>query len=274
MVDDHSSDRTAEFIYQLDIPNLKLVQLSASQTGKKAAIAEGISKASGTLIITTDADCEMGEKWLPSIVSFYDTYKPKMIIAPVLTKEGKNFQQSMQVQELMALTACACGSVYYNLPILCSGANLAYEKDAFLSVNAFDGVDKTATGDDVFLMIKFHQQFSNEIRYIKSKEAVVFTHPEGSPAEALNQRKRWASKNLSYGFNHVTWVAAFIFFTNFLIFLSGIMSVINSKFALIFLLDKICDCIFFILEYVHLFFSVHTGFFKYIYFAVFPVKTR
>ena len=28
VVDDHSADRTAEFIYALDIPNLKLVQLS------------------------------------------------------------------------------------------------------------------------------------------------------------------------------------------------------------------------------------------------------
>ena len=227
VVDDHSSDRTAEFIYQLDIPNLKLFQLSESQSGKKQAINEGIKNASGTLIITTDADCEMGEKWLSSIVSFYEKEKPKMIVAPVLLKENflsekeeKSFLYKMQSQEMIALTACACASLYYNLPILCSGANLIYEKEAFTSVNGFEGVDATATGDDVFLMLKMHEKYPKQIKYLKSNNAAVFTNPEKKISSVIAQRKRWASKTFHYGYSHVTWVAVLIFMANFFVFLS------------------------------------------------------
>lgn len=244
VVDDHSTDRTAEFIYALDIPNLKLVQLNENQQGKKSAISEGIKTAAGNLIITTDADCEMGENWLSVIVSFYEEKKPKMIVAPVLLSQEHGvrsmekssqlptFFQIIQSQEMTVLTASACASLHYNLPILCSGANLCYEKDAFMSVNGFEGVDKTATGDDVFLMRKIHKKFPCEINYLKSKDAVVFTPPEKSSSDALSQRKRWASKSFSYGFSYITLIAVFVFITNFLILISGILSVINIKFAL------------------------------------------
>jgi len=232
VVNDHSADRTAEFVEKLDIPNLKLVSLSQSQSGKKKAIAEGVFQASGKLIITTDADCEMGEKWLSAIVSFYEKHKSKMIIAPVLLKDEKTFQDTFQSQEMIALTACAGASLYYNLPVLCSGANLVYEKETFISINGFEGIEKTATGDDVFLMLKVHEKFPKQIHYLKSKEAAVFTHPEKKTITALNQRKRWASKTFFYGFSHVSLIAVLIFATNFLILLSGILSVINLKFAL------------------------------------------
>ncbi|MEK6615649.1 MAG: glycosyltransferase, partial [Bacteroidota bacterium] len=158
VVDDHSSDRTAEFVYLLDIPTLKLVQLSEPRAGKKQAITEGIKSAIGNLIITTDADCEMGENWLSSIVSFYEEHTPKMIVAPVLLKGEKTIHEIFQSQEMTVLTASASASLYYNLPIGCNGANLVYEKEAFHSVNGFEGVDTTATGDDIFLMLKVHKK--------------------------------------------------------------------------------------------------------------------
>ena len=232
VVDDHSSDRTAEFVYSLDIPNLKLVQLSESQAGKKQAITEGIKTATGNLIITTDADCEMGEDWLLSIVSFYEEKKPKMIIAPVLLKGEKTIQEIFQSQEMTVLTASACAALHYNLPILCSGANLAYEKEAFHSVNGFEGSEQIATGDDVFLMLKTHKKFPNEIKYLKSKDAIIFTCPAKTYSNALSQRKRWVSKSFSYGFSYITCIAVLVFFTNFLILLSGILSIINIKFVL------------------------------------------
>jgi cellulose synthase/poly-beta-1,6-N-acetylglucosamine synthase-like glycosyltransferase len=129
------------------------------------------------------------------------------------------------------LTACAGASLYYHAPILCSGANLIYEKDAFLSVNGFEETPKTATGDDIFLMLKFFKRFPSQIKYLKSKDAVVFTHPENYLSEALRQRKRWASKFFLYEFGPITWVALLVFLTNFFILLSAALSIINSKFV-------------------------------------------
>lgn len=231
VVNDHSFDRTAEVVSTSEIFNLRYISLPESMAGKKQAIAEGVKKARGELIITTDADCEMGESWLSSIVSFYEKEKPKMIVAPVLLKDEKSLSEIIQSQEMTVLTASACASLYYNRPVLCSGANLVYEKEAFSTVNGFEGVNTTLTGDDVFLMLKFHKQFPEEIKYLKSKEAAVFTHPEKKPSDALSQRKRWASKTFRYGFNPIFWVALLVFGMNFFILISGILSVINIKFA-------------------------------------------
>jgi glycosyltransferase involved in cell wall biosynthesis len=233
VVDDHSTDKTAELIESQKNKYLKLIRLSNGQNGKKAAIAEGVKNANGKLIITTDADCEMGKNWLSAIVSFYEEKKCKMIVAPVVLKNESSFQQNMQSQEMTVLTASSGASLNWNQPILCSGANLIYEREAFYTVGGFEGIDKTATGDDIFLMLKFQKEFPGEIKYLKSKDAVVFTDPARSSSQALGQRKRWASKGLSYGFNHITLIAILVFFTNFLILISGILSVINIKFVLV-----------------------------------------
>jgi cellulose synthase/poly-beta-1,6-N-acetylglucosamine synthase-like glycosyltransferase len=223
--------------------NVRCVSLSEDQQGKKAAITEGIKNANGKLIITSDADCTMNEDWLSSIVSFYKEHSPKMIVAPVILKNESGFQQIMQSQEMTVLTASACGSIFWNRPILCSGANLAYEKEVFFSVNGFEGVDKTSTGDDVFLMMKVHKKFPGQIRYIRSNEGTVFTDPARLSADAIRQRKRWVSKSFSYGASHISWIAALVFLTNFLILISGILSVINLKFVLALIISFSAKCL-------------------------------
>jgi cellulose synthase/poly-beta-1,6-N-acetylglucosamine synthase-like glycosyltransferase len=236
IVDDHSSDRTAELVLAHSFPNVRLIGLKSGKEGKKAAIAEGIKESSGTLIITTDADCEMSENWVSSIVSFYETHKPKMIVAPVLLKGEKDFSGIMQAQEMTVLNACACGALYYNTPILCSGANLAYEKEAFYAVSGFENAEQTLTGDDIFLLQKIHSHFPGQIKYLKSAHAVVYTHAE-TLYNAVKQRKRWASKTFLLGFSYTTIVAMLVFLVNFLIVLSIITTIamwsINAKFALV-----------------------------------------
>lgn len=234
VADDHSSDRTAELALRSNLPNLRFIRLEPGKQGKKAALAEGIKQASGMLIITTDADCEAGENWVSSIASFYETHRPKMIVAPVLLKGEKNFSGIMQAQEMAVLGACACGSLYYDKPILCSGANLAYEKEAFYTVSGFTNAEETLTGDDIFLLQKIHSHFPGQIKYLKSADAAVHTYTE-SPYDAVRQRKRWASKTFRLGFSYTSAVAVLVFTANFSLVLSMVaaigMSSINVKFA-------------------------------------------
>ena len=231
IVDDFSTDTSRDIIKQTICSNIKYIPLR-NEGGKKQAITEGILYSTGTLIVTTDADCTMNDNWLSTIAAFYEEKKPKMIISPVLndTKEV-SFVERMQSQEMMVLTASAGASLYYNLPTLCSGANLAYEKEAFIAVKGFEGIDKISSGDDIFLMQKIHNAFNKEIKYLKSKDAVVYTIPEKYMHDALRQRKRWASKFFFYGFNQITLTAMLIFFTNFLVFITGIFTVINIEYA-------------------------------------------
>jgi poly-beta-1,6-N-acetyl-D-glucosamine synthase len=252
IVNDHSEDSTYDLVKSKQDHNFSIINLSKSQSGKKRAIAEGIKISKGNLIVTTDADCEVGEKWLTEIILVYETKKPKMIIGPVLFTGENNIQQQMQSQEMTVLTACACASLYWKKPILCSGANLIFEKNAFMDVNGFDDIDHTATGDDIFLMLKFNKKFPREICYLKSKEAVAFTRPERSALRALKQRKRWASKSFHYRFSHVTLIAMLVFFMNLLIVGTGILAIMYNKFVLAL---TVCVSVKFLVDFMLLYFA-------------------
>ena len=63
VVDDHSTDRTAELVKAFPSDNVKLISLKDHITGpelnsyKKKAIEIAIQHSTGELIVTTDADC-------------------------------------------------------------------------------------------------------------------------------------------------------------------------------------------------------------------------
>ena len=66
VVDDFSTDNTAEVVKNANINNLKIISLAAIfqnkqalKANKKAGIQLAVEQASGELIITTDADCHV-----------------------------------------------------------------------------------------------------------------------------------------------------------------------------------------------------------------------
>jgi glycosyltransferase involved in cell wall biosynthesis len=76
IVDDHSTDNTAQIISGYASQGIKLLQLKTDKplnSYKKKAIAEAIQMSEGELMVATDADCQMGLKWLSSIVAYYET---------------------------------------------------------------------------------------------------------------------------------------------------------------------------------------------------------
>ena len=97
VADDHSTDETAGIVNRYAGSGIILLELKKEMTdspqtsgSKKAAITAAIKKSTGTLIITTDADCLFPKKWLRTLVSFYETYHPVFIAAPVSFSKEKN----------------------------------------------------------------------------------------------------------------------------------------------------------------------------------------
>ncbi|QAA82621.1 glycosyltransferase [Aequorivita sp. H23M31] len=170
-----------------------------SNSPKKDAITEAIKHSKFDWIITTDADCELPQYWLQTFDSFIqkknqETNEPIMICGPVIYKSNYSFIQNFQQMDGLSLQAVTLGSFGLKNPILCNGANLAYRKDAFKTVNGFAGNDHIASGDDIFLMEKFKKIFPTKVKYLKSRDAIVSTKPQASWAKLINQRVRWASK--------------------------------------------------------------------------------
>ena len=216
VVDDFSTDKTAEVVQKFSLPNLVLIQpeVSSELSSKKRSIEAGISKAKGELIITTDADCIPTNNWLSAINNFYAEKDAAFIAAPVKFTHDQSILQLFQSLDFLTLQGVTASSVAANFHSMCNGANLAYKKEAFQNVNGFEGIDKVATGDDMLLMHKIWKKYPGKTFYLKNKEAIVTSQPMFSWKEFFMQRKRWASKTLVYDDYRIIAVLAFVYLFN------------------------------------------------------------
>ncbi len=242
IIDDDSSDKTADLIVgmlqkhpEVNIKFIKANNDSSFQPGKKSAIKKGIDNSTAKLIITTDADCVMGNLWLADIVAFYEQHQPKMIIAPVAILHAAANIELLQSIELMSLVAFSASYCQRKQPIMCNGANLVYERCAFWAVDGFKGIDAIASGDDVLLMNKFAKKFPAQILFLKSKNALVYTKALGTLKQFINQHVRWSSKGLSNMSGASIFVAAIAASINVALVFSVAFSIFYGKFATLFL---------------------------------------
>jgi cellulose synthase/poly-beta-1,6-N-acetylglucosamine synthase-like glycosyltransferase len=207
IVDDHSTDNTWSILQEAAYPELSLRPISLSarldnkgaiRSFKKKAIETGIQEAKGSLIVTTDADCRFGERWLESIAAFYESTQAKFIAAPVKITARPSLLGIFQSLDFVTLQGITGASVSRRFHSMCNGANLAYEKKAFEEVNGFESIDNIPSGDDMLLMHKIYKKYPDGVFYLKAKEAIVSTDPAPTWKAFFNQRIRWASKADSY----------------------------------------------------------------------------
>lgn len=230
IIDDHSEDDTAAMVRQITDPRLGLVSLEdelftgTTNAYKKKAIETGISKATGDLIVTTDADCTAGPEWLRTIAYTYQKKGAVLIAGPVKMKRQNGALQLFQSLDFTSLQGITAASVYKGFHSMCNGANLAYTKKAFHSVDGFNGIDTLASGDDMLLMHKIARQFPGQIHYLKSQAAIVSTEPAKSLKAFLQQRIRWASKAQAYEDKSVFRVLLMVYIMNLFMFLLMVMA--------------------------------------------------
>lgn len=247
VVDDYSDDNTAAIIQSAMDKHaaIRLVSMAAlpgfatSNSFKKKAIAAGIAFAKGTLIVTTDADCLVSNSWLSAISHRYAEEQPGMIAGPVMfsVPRVKNPFQKLfyifQALDFMTLQGITGAAIHKKFHYMANGANLAYSKALFQSINGFEGIDRVASGDDMLLMEKIG--FGNHISYLKDKEAIVRTTPEPTMKSFVNQRIRWAGKTSAYSNKTVKWVMALVYLANLFIVVVAIAAFFSTQYLLFFL---------------------------------------
>lgn len=223
VIDDHSEDHTAAIAASFD--NVKLISLHQDihNSYKKKALETGITAATGTLIVTTDADCLPTKEWLETLVSFKKENNSVFIAAPVCFDNDSSLLEVFQSLDFLVLQGITAASVYSNSHSMCNGANLAYTRTAFFEVKGFAGIDHIASGDDMLLMHKIWKQHPGKVHYVKSKQAIVHTAPMKTWNTFFNQRIRWASKAASYSDKRIVavLVVVYLFNLSFLVLVSA-----------------------------------------------------
>lgn len=206
VVDDHSTDDTAQLVLELAkrFPQVQLIHLKdhlagkATHAFKKRAIEIAVEKSKGTWIVTTDADCIVPPHWLQYFNSMIQKNNPVFIAAPVIFTLNGRFSGQFQVLDFLSLQGITAAAVSASSLSMCNGANLAYSKNAFESVGKFSGIDQLASGDDMLLMHKMKKQFPNQLAYLFNQQMIVQTAPMPNWNSFIHQRIRWASKADSY----------------------------------------------------------------------------
>lgn len=236
IIDDFSTDDTAGVVTRFPAENVQLLKMSDHlstnerlNSYKKKAIAMAISRASGGLIVTTDADCVMGPKWIETIVQFYEKYQPKFIAAPVSFYKERNFFMKLQSLDFMTMQGITGAAAQLKAGTMCNGANLAYEKSAFNDVGGFTGIDNIASGDDMLLMYKIYSAYPDGVMYLKSEEAIVRTLPVDTLKGFMNQRIRWSSKADKYEDKRITWVLLLVYLFNASLLVLGIVALVSPS---------------------------------------------
>ena len=231
LVDDHSTDRTFFVAQEFSSPVLNVLRSynPGDRLHKKRALETGIAAASGELIVTTDADCAHPPQWVKGIAAFYETYRPRLVLAPVCYREPVSALQHFQQLEFSALMMTTAASVFYRRPVMANGANMAYARNTFAEVNGYEN-DRLASGDDVSLLSRIRMRYgSGSVRFIRSAGVLVETEAAQTWKELIGQRTRWASKNLAsrdlFSFLLAGCLAAYIF----LLPVSVIVSVFNPE---------------------------------------------
>ena len=226
VIDDHSEDNTAQIVADFISGtklNLRLLKLENGRgKGKKSAIAFGLENASGELIVQTDGDCRVQPAWLELLEYTYVSQGAKFISGPVCLTAGNSLFEKLQVVEFASLIGSGAASMGLGKPNMCNGANLAYEKAAFFAVNGYSGNEKIPSGDDEFLMHKIQAKFPGRVKFLKAKEAIVYTPATKTMQHFIAQRVRWASKWKHYKNVPAQVLALLVFGVNFIISVAAV----------------------------------------------------
>jgi cellulose synthase/poly-beta-1,6-N-acetylglucosamine synthase-like glycosyltransferase len=224
-VNDHSEDNgkllIENYITQHHLKNFRVIE--AHDTGKKAALLTGIRKATGKLIVTTDADSLPPENWLSEVVSLYEEKYPRLILGPVSYQGETSLLQKLFSLDFMSLVASGAGSAGLGLPFMGNAANMAFEKEIYLEAGT--GAQKGFTsGDDVFFIHYVRKKYGRKaIAFLKNDETIIRTLPPQNLQDFWRQRIRWASKARGYTQPWAIAVSYIIFLFN--LFLTALLIV-------------------------------------------------
>jgi cellulose synthase/poly-beta-1,6-N-acetylglucosamine synthase-like glycosyltransferase len=241
VIDDHSTDRTSEIVRSMQTNRaIRLLHLAdflkgSTNSYKKKALELGVNQATGTWILTTDADCIASPYWLETLAK---AIRPETIclVAPVNMRGGASILSIFQQLDFLILQAITGATVRAQWHAMNNGANFGFRKDAFEAVEGYQGIDEIASGDDMLLMQKLVDQYPNGYVYLKNQNAMVETVVEPDWKSFIRQRIRWASKAGRYSNRGIQAILLGVYVLNVLLLCLLLVALVQPDYWGIFLL--------------------------------------
>jgi cellulose synthase/poly-beta-1,6-N-acetylglucosamine synthase-like glycosyltransferase len=238
IVDDFSTDNTAELVkkFETSETNLKYLSSTAKRlekiivSYKREAIQTGINASKGKYILLTDADCIVPPSWITTFSEQFIKEDGVFIGGPVVISDEKpSLLTSFQGLDMIGMMVITGAGYQSGNQLLANGANMGFSKQVFNELGAYTQFPKKASGDDMFLLHHFHHHHPKSIRFLKTLSAVVVTQPEYAIKSLLRQRIRWASKNNAYKEMNINFSLSVLFMVSLTIIILGVLSIIKAS---------------------------------------------
>ena len=238
IVDDFSTDNTAELVkkFETSETNLKYLSSTAKRhekivvSYKREAIQTGINASKGQYILLTDADCIVPPSWITTFSEQFIKEDCVFIGGPVVISDEKlSLLTSFQGLDMIGMMVITGAGYQSGNQLLANGANMGFSKQVFNELGAYTQFPNKASGDDMFLLHHFHHHHPKSIRFLKTLSAVVVTQPEYAIKSLLRQRIRWASKNNAYKEMKINFSLSVLFMVSLTIIILGVLSILHTS---------------------------------------------
>lgn len=234
IVNDRSIDKTGEIIESICKKDKRFIQIEITDritefAPKKRAIDTAIQKASGEIILLTDADGRPGPNWIRKMVSYYTSDKDMVVgYAPYKVKPANHIAKQVFSLEYLSIAAIAAASTGIGYPLTCVGTNMSYRKKVYQEIGGFGEFKAHISGDDDLFLTRVREQKKYKIHYATDSETHVYNNPPQLWRKFLHQRMRYASKGFDYP-KKVTTGLILYYLMNLLILMGFVSFVFNLK---------------------------------------------
>ena len=203
LVNDRSHDHTGERMAKFCEAHSNCIKLDIDSTRdtnspKKHALAQGISRANGRILLFTDADCQPPPNWVSEMVCYFE---PDVVLtagfSPVVDDNPGLWSRIIEIDSL-ASAIVAAGSIGIGSAVTCAGRNLAYTQQVFQVIRGFESHLHSLSGDDDLLLQQVKKQSPGKIRYAIGSASNVPSRPVTNLRAFIRQRKRHFSAGKYY----------------------------------------------------------------------------
>lgn len=215
-VDDRSSDSTLEILstfkakHHKIFPDMRVIRITEcppNQSPKKHALTTGILNSKGSLILCTDADVELGENWVKSMISPFCDSQVEIILGYSPYKKSKSLvdlflQVETDTTAILYLSKALSGKPYMGV-----GRSLAYRKKCFERVGGFDSHMDVLSGDDDLFIQSTATSCNTSVVF--NSESIVYSTPPDSFIKWIRQKKRHVKASIKYSFSVKIFLSVF-----------------------------------------------------------------
>jgi 1,2-diacylglycerol 3-beta-glucosyltransferase len=195
IVNDRSTDRTESIIQEYTSHHewMKLLNAvedsSGTLSGKTNAVAQAIEQSHGEIILFTDADCVIPERWVEETVKYYSEEEVG-VVAGFTALRARTLFEGIQALDWFVLFSIAAATIRLHFPVTAVGNNLSIRRKAYDAVGGYRKIPFSVT-EDYALFNAITATKPYRARFPVDASTLVRSLPCESIEQLFRQKKRW-----------------------------------------------------------------------------------